>query len=407
MSASKEFRLYPAEELNPRLERLYRYGLAVGLIGLVILLVGAILTGFDSFFQAYLFSYLFWLELSLGPLAVALLHYLVGGGWGLMIRRVLEAAARNVWLMAILFIPILIGVRYLYPWAQPEVVATDAILQHRTPYLNLPFFIIRAVIYFGVWIFLLLPLTRWSNRPETFTDIELRSRVQRRSALGLILFGLTMTFAAVDWLKSVDAHWYSSIYPLLVITAQMLAGLALGIALTPFLARRTPLGEFITRNHYRDLGAMLLAFVMGWAYIGYSQYLIIWGANLPHETPWYIIRSQGGWGGLGVLVFVGLFGLPFLALISLWVKRNPPLLASIAFGILFFRLLDTYWNVMPAFYPQGVTVPWMALVAPLALGGLWVGMFAWNLKRTPLALPVEHPAEGHAATPKESPPLGV
>lgn len=381
---------YPTDNDRSPLDRLMRLSGMVGLAALVLLGAGGFLAGFRPFLQAYLFSYMFILELSLGALAVALLHYLVGGRWGAIIRRPLEAAARSIWILIPLFIPIVLGLQYLYPWAQPEVVAADAVLQHRTPYLNLPFFLARAVVYFVVWGLLVWRLTAWSSRPEYTADPEQLSRFQRWSAFGLIFLGLTMSFAAIDWLQSLDPHWYSSIYPLLIIIGQVLGGLALAIFLTPGLAERTELGRFITRNQYRDLGAFLLAFVLVWAYMAFSQFLIIWGANLPHEVTWYLDRS-GGWTVVYLVVLVVQFALPFMVLMSLSAKRNKRILVWLSGLILLMRLVDYLWQVKPTFSPGVVTLHWMDLLAPVALVSLWLAFFAWNMKRTPLILPVNPP----------------
>ena len=384
---------YEVQQMNPLLARWLRLAALAGLAALVLFVAGGFLAGFRQFFQSYLFAYMFWLELTLGGLAVAMLHYLVGGEWGVMIRRVAETAAKNVGLMALLFIPVAIGVQYLYPWAQPAVVAADEILQQRQPYMNVPFFIVRAAVYFGVWL-VLTRLTRWAYRPEYTTSLEMRSRLQRQSALGMIALGLSMSFAAVDWLMSLDAHWFSTIYPMLIVVGQILAGLAFAIALTPFLARRTPLGKIINSGHYRDLGALLLSFVLVWAYIGFSQYLIIWWANLPHDVSWYLVRSGGGWEYVGLAIYGIQFVLPFLVLLSVWAKSNPRVLILLSATILFMRLVDYYWHVAPAFSPGAITIHWMDLLAPVALGGIWTAVFAWNLRRTPLILPViPHPEE--------------
>jgi hypothetical protein len=383
-------KIFPAEEANPLLDRWLRLGAMIGGAALLLFVLGGFLAGWLPFFQAYLFSYMFILELSLGPLLIALVHYLVGGRWGAVIRRPVEAAARTIWLLIPLFIPIVLGLGYLFPWAQPDVVAADYVLQHRTPYLNLPFFLVRAGIYFIVWVFLTVRLTGWSQRPEYILNPEQVSRFQRYAAFGLILVGLTMSFAAVDWLQSLDPHWYSSIYPLLIIVGQLLGGLALALLFTPTLAARTPLQRHITKNTYRDLGAFLLAFVLVWAYIAFSQYLIIWGANLPHEVTWYLDRS-GQWSIVLLVIIFVQFVLPFLVLLSLAAKRSRRVLVTLSALILLMRLVDYFWQVKPTFSPGIISVHWLDLVAPIALGGLWLAFFAWNLRRTPLTLPAQPP----------------
>jgi hypothetical protein len=399
--SSPRLRSHPIEGSSPLLERYTRSGAILGLILLLLFIVSGFLAGFQQFFRSYLFAYLIILELTLGSLAVAMLHYLVGGGWGMVIRRPAEAGAKTIWLSGLLFIPLLFGLAYLYPWAQPEVVAADPVLQFRQPYLNLPFFIIRAVLYFTAWIFLAWRLTRWAFRPEYYLEPELRSKLQRRAAFGLILYSLVTSFASIDWIMAIDPHWFSTIYPVLIIVSHLLTGLALAIGLTPFLANRTPLGEFITRLNYRDLGAMLLSFVLVWAYIAFSQYIIIWGANIPHDVTWYLDRT-GPWQVLILVVIVVQFVLPFLLLLSLWAKRNPTVLTFMAFAILAMRVIDYYWHVMPSFSPGRLALHWMDFLAPLAFIGLWVGAFAFHLRRTPLLLVEKQPKDVHGPAEKRT-----
>jgi hypothetical protein len=390
--SSPRLRAYPIEEGSPHLERFIRIGLIAGLILLALFVLSGLLLGFQQFFRSYLFAYLFILELTLGSLAVVMLHYLVGGDWGMVIRRPAEAGAKTIWLTGLLFIPLLFGLGYLFPWAQPEVVAADATLQFRQPYLNLPFFIIRAVIYFAVWLFLAWRLTKWAYRPDYYLDPEMRSSLQRRGAFGLILYSLAMSFASIDWIMALDPHWFSMIYPVLIIVSHLLTGLALAIGVTPFLANRTALGEFITRLNYRDLGAMLLSFVLVWAYIAFSQYIIIWGANIPHDVTWYLDRT-GPWTVLIMIVIIIQFVLPFMLLLSLWAKRNPTVLTFMAFAIIAMRILDYYWHVMPTFSPGRLSLHWMDFLAPLAFIGLWIAAFAFHLRRTPLLLIEKQPKD--------------
>jgi hypothetical protein len=378
-----------------RFTRIKRISLVAGLAGFVIAGVGIFLSAPDSFFRSYLFAYLFWFGISLGSLAGAMLHYLVGGNWGLAIRRPLEAAAKTLWPMAILFLPIIIGLPYLYPWANPAVAAADPLIQEKSPYLNLPFFIIRAILYFTVWILLLVRLTSWSKRPEMNTDPLLRRRFQRVSAVGLILYFLTMTFAAVDWLMSLQPVWMSTIYGMLIIMEQLLSGLAFGVLFLPFLMERHPaLRASVLPGHIRDLGALLLTAVVLWAYLAFFQYLIIWSGNLPREVIWYIIRFSGGWLGVGILIVLLQFGIPFAILLSAQAKQNPRVLAGLGLVILVANLLDYFWQVAPAFSPNSLTIHLLDLLLPIAIGGLWLASFLWMVERTPQTLypaPLEKP----------------
>lgn len=385
--------------LEASLDRIQRVGLVAGLLGLVAALVGLFLSGPAVFFQAYLVAYLFCLGIALGSLAIVLLHYLAAGSWGVVIRRPLEAAARTLPVLALLFIPLLFGLRYLYPWAQPELVAADPILQHRSTYLNLPFFAIRAVLYFAIWTFLAYRLRNWADRPEAWGDTPERRRMQGWAALGLIVYVLTTTFAVTDWMMSIEPHWFSTIYGLLIIAGQVLAGFVLALIILPLLVRDRTLADFITPAHYRDLGALLLSMVIFWAYLAFSQFIIIWAGNLPQEVTWYQQRGAGGWLWLGLLVIAVQFVLPFFMLLPLRTKRNLLLLAGLGVAILVMRQLDYFWQVLPTFYPTGPGLSWVHFAAPLALFGLWLAAFIWFLKRTPLLLlplPKRHASVEHS-----------
>jgi len=367
------------------LHRIQKGSLTAGIIGLVVLVLGAFLSGLDQFFQSYLYAYLYWLGITLGSLALALLYGMVGGNWGMVIRQISEAASKTLWLVALLFVPVVFGLRYLYPWARPDLVAADPLLQHKSMYLNIPFTVGRAILYFGVWAFLIWSHVRRSSAPPA-DDPEERRRIQRFSAIGLILYFLTMTFASIDWVMSLQPDWLSSVYGMLIIAGQALSAFAFAIALLPFLVKQEQLAAVITPRHYRDLGALLLTTVMLWAYLGFSQYLIIWYGDLPREVTWYISRTTGGWEWIGLVVILLQFFLPFSILISLRAKQNPRVLAAIASLIIVIRLGDWFWEVAPAFHSQVLRIHWLDIVTPIAIGGLWLAAFSWHLERTPLRL---------------------
>jgi hypothetical protein len=245
----------------------------------------------EQFFRSYLVAFLFWQGLSLGALAILMLVYLMGGRWGYLVRQALEAGSKTLWLAALLFAPLVFGLSSLYPWARPEALAADPLLQAKSVYLNVPFFLVRTVLYFIIWIVLARLLIGWSRIPEYTSDPVLRRRFQRVSSLGLILYVLTMTFASIDWIMSLQPDWVSTIFGLLIITGQALAGLALGIAVLPLVADIPPLSGLAHPGRFRDLGALLLTMVVLWAYIAFSQYLIIWSANIPREATCYLNRS--------------------------------------------------------------------------------------------------------------------
>jgi hypothetical protein len=382
-----ELQVFPLDEMKAGLDRLLRMALVIALVGGMLYLLGFFLVGPFLFFQTYLFAFMFCLEFSLGALVLFLLYLLVNGGWGMVIRRIVEAASRTIWVMALLFIPLLFGLVYLYPWSRPEIVAADYLLAHKTPYLNTPFFVIRAVLYFAIWMILTYKIGGWARSPEYATTVALRRRLQRSAAFGLIIAAVTITFASIDWMMSLQYDWYSAIYGLLVLSGQVLGSLAFALLLTPLLARYHPLSAIITRRHYRDLGAVMLSVVLFWAYIAYSQYVIIWAGNLPFETTWYLNRSDGGWLWVGILIIVVQFALPFLALLSVNAKRNPRVLMGVGAIVIGMRLIDYFWHVAPAFRPGNLYIHWLDLVAPIALGAVWLAAFTWHLKRTPLFLP--------------------
>lgn len=369
----------------PELNRIRLGALAAGIIALLLIAVGALLSGLGQLFQSYLYAYMFWLGITLGSLAIALLYLMVGGGWGLVIRRVSEAASKTLWLSALLFIPLLFGLQYLYPWAKPELVASDPLLQHKSLYLNVPFTIARAVLYFAIWGYLVRGLSYWSHHAAMQADAGDRRRFQRFSAFGIILYFLTMTFASVDWVMSLQPDWLSTIYGMLIVVGQALSGLAFALMLLPLLIEQDRLAEVLTPRHYRDLGALLLTSVMLWAYLAFSQYLIIWYGNLPHEASWYLARTTGGWQWIGLVILLFQFALPFTFLISLRAKRNPRVLTGLAILIILVRLGEWFWEVIPAFHPGNFAIHWLDLVTPVAIGGLWLAAFLWHYERTPWA----------------------
>jgi len=336
-------------------------------------------------FRSYHFAFLFWWSLILGSMMFLLIIQLVGGRWGRVIYRPLLAASRTAWLLPILFLPVALGARAIFPWTDPVFVAAHPAVAHKASYLNLTFFYVRAVIYFAIWIFLPLRVERWSQQSRYYEDPVYRRKMQRFSAIGIILLSLTVSFASIDWMMSLEPDWFSTIYGLMIIAAQALAGLAFGIfvrsQMTPLEVDRT--SRISTPDLNRDLGALLLTSVMMWAYIAFSQLLIIWSGNIPREATWYLVRSMPGWMEIGILVYAFQFFLPFLVLLSLRAKRSARVLMFLSAAILLVHLLDTYWLVMPAFFPQGLMVSSLDLVAlgvVVVIGGF---VFRSQLGRTP------------------------
>jgi hypothetical protein len=377
--------------LPPVLDRLQHRAIRVGVGGLVLCGLGAVFNP-TQFFYSYLYAFLFWISVALGCLAIFMLHNLVRGAWGAVIVRFLEAGARTLPVMLLAFVPVLFGLRKLYLWARPDVLAHDALLQHKALYLNVPFFVLRTAIYFAVWIGLAFYLTRQERQRQAgaATADATQLRLRPLSGIGLVLYALTMTFAAVDWVMSLEPHWYSTIYGVIFIVGQALITLAFAIVLLALLIRVEPFAGVIQPHHVHDLGNLLLAFVMLWAYIAFSQFLIIWSANLPEEITWYLHRTRGGWEVLAMLLILLHFVLPFLVLLARGSKRRVQTLAMIAGLLLVMHLVELFWMVMPALHPSALSVHVLDIIAPIALGGIWMAAFLWQLRRHSL-LPVDDP----------------
>ena len=330
-----------------------------------------------EFFHSYLMAYVFWLGLSLGSMGLLFIQFLTGGKWGLATRRIFEAASATTPLMAVLLVPVLVGIPSLYVWAQPDAVAADAVIQHKAAYLNVGFFVARAIVYLLVWVVLAYAARRQSL-------VGSLQKLQKLSIVGAISLGLTVSFAAIDWLMSLDADWYSTMYPPLVAMGFLLFSLAFAIVLLVLLARRTPLGELVDPRLLNDLGNLLLAFLMLWGYMQYFEYLLIWAGNLSDEIPWYLRRVDGNWQQVAIAVAVLGFGVPFWFLLFRPLKRNARTLACIAAWIMLTHLVDVYWLVQPPYSPAGPTITWWDPFTLVVIGVLWVAIFRWQLGRRPL-----------------------
>jgi hypothetical protein len=371
------------------LDALRQRSLIVGVIGLVAAAAGAFVNA-GQFFHAYLLAYLFWLAAALGGLALLMLQHLSGGGWGVVLRRTFEAAARTLPWMALLFVPLVFGMRDLYPWTDTAMVAEDKILREKALYLNTPFFLARAAACFAVWIGLALLLTRWSSGQDRTGDPGIAVRMRNTSAVGMVLYFLTMTVAAIDWAMSLEPHWFSTMYGFLFVIGQALMGLSIAIIVARKLARETPMSGVFNAGHFHDFGKLLFAFTMVWAYLSFSQFLIIWSANLPEEIPWYQHRLSHGWEYIGLALVAFHFAVPFIVLLSRRSKRNAALLAGMAMWLIVARFLDLFFLIGPEAYPNGLGFHWLDLAAPVGLGGVWVALFLSNLKSRPL-LPLRDP----------------
>jgi hypothetical protein len=382
-----------------------RPALVAGGLALVAGLGGAALAGGpERALVAWLAAFVFWTGIALGCLALALLHVLTGGGWGLPIRRMLEAAATTLPWLALAFLPLGLGAGSIWIWADPQVVAHDPVLQHKDAYLNLPFFWLRAVCYFASWSVLALLLVRWSDELDRTASERVYDRQRTLAGPGLALYALTVTFASVDWVMSLDAHWFSTIFGILTIGGQGLGALAFAVVVLVLLGKHEPLARWATPQVFHDLGKLLLAFVMLWAYFSFSQFLVIWAGNLPEEIPWYLRRLGTEWKWVGLAIALGHFALPFVLLLSADLKRKAARLAVVALLLLGMRMVDTVWLVAPESQHGAGSLGWTTLAdlsAIAGFGGLWFALFAVRLARRPL-IPRHDPNLARAEAAAES-----
>ncbi|MFY9906057.1 MAG: hypothetical protein WBX02_12660 [Terriglobales bacterium] len=369
----------------PVAQTIQTQSLFIGLIGAIASAIGAFLVP-ESFYSAYLSGFMFWLGLSLGCMAILMLYHLVGGGWGTVIRRILEAGMMTVPLMFILFLPILFHLPRLYFWARPEVLndpKTDPkILDIAQSYLNFHGILARYIIYFIIWFVMAYFLNRWSTEQDTIAgQSTLRFRVM--SGLGLVIYSFSISFAVIDWVMSLQARWISTIYGFIFIAGQALSAFCFCVVIERILGKRKPMSEYLTDTEVHDHGKFMLTFVMVWTYFSFSQLLIIWAGNLPDEISWFVRRLHGGWEYVGLFLVLFQFAVPFALLLSRQLKRKARTLVWIASWIIFARMVDIYWHVEPALHPT-FHLSWMHFTVIAGIGGLWMAYFFHNLRLRPL-----------------------
>jgi hypothetical protein len=355
--------------------------LIVGVIGTLVLVATGSMWH-EVFMRGYLVGFMLWLGLSLGCLALLMLQYVTGGLWGLISRRFLEAAAKCFPLIAILFIPVALAAPHFYPW-----------IDHTTWWLNLPGFYIRAVIYFVIWTGLAYTLSSWDKRYDEGPAPSLSSRMQAISAPGLLLYVFTITFAAVDWVMSLSPGWSSTIYGLLYLAGQGLSAFAFVIIMLWLTSKHEPYRSIVTRTQVHDIGKLMMAFTLLWAYFSYSQFLITWSANLPEEIGWYLHRIKGGWAPVAIFIVMFHFFVPFGIMLSQDLKRNLSKLAPLAMFMIFMRVVDLFWYIVPNFNTPSMEQPApfataqvliVVIASVLGIGGLWMAFFFFNLRKAPL-----------------------
>ncbi|HWQ14339.1 MAG TPA: hypothetical protein VNL77_16185 [Roseiflexaceae bacterium] len=381
-----------SDAVRPALERLQRIALIVGGVALALTVLGYFVSGAPQFYHSYIFAFFFWIALSLSGLLLLMINHLTQGVWGLMLRRSLESAALTLPLMALLFLPIVLGLLQgvLYPWTHAEVQAEEVVAR-KLPYLNIPFWLARAAIFFGIWSGAAYLLNRWSDEQERAGHSEgLLARFKNLSGPGIAVLVLTWSLAATDWGMSLEPAWFSSMYPVTFIASMLILGFAFNIIVLNVLVSRDLLPYRIPVDRLHDIGKFLFAFVVLWSYVNFSEYLIIWSGNIPEETFWFGHRTQGGWEYLATAMIFGHFFLPFFLLLSRFAKRNIGYLTGVAIYMVAIELVWYFWKIMPAFYPEGFHLSWTDVTALLGIGGLWLGLWALFLKRRPL-LPLNDP----------------
>jgi hypothetical protein len=385
------------------LGRVQNISVGVGLVGIIVWIIGAAVSGNrqDTFFQSYLVALVFWTSVALGCLGLLMIQYLGGAGWGLLMRRQLEAGSHALWLMFILFLPIAIfGLHSLYVWSHGpgggETEAERVLIAHRSSWFNQRGFIIRGVIYFAVWIGLATYMRKWSKQQDESRDMNVLQQAQNLSGPGFVIYALAVTFAGVDWVMSLDVEWYSTIFGLLMLIGQGVLALSFLVTIGVYLSGREPMSRVYQPKHFHDLGKLLLAAVMVWAYFSFSQLLIIWSGNLPEEIPWYLRRFQSGtqWRWIGVALILLNFALPFLLLLSRDLKRNRRRLMAVAWLLITMRFVDLLWLIAPEFEAGGAGqaarhglsiasyIDYVA--AAVGVGGLWLGWFFYQLRQRAL-----------------------
>ncbi len=353
---------------------------------------------------AYLTAYMYWLSIALGGLFFVIIQFAARAGWSVLVRRVAENIAATMPLFAILFIPILLNMEHLYHhWLHPD--PNDAVLAHKAGYLNKTFFLIRAALYFVTWVGLALFFHSQSTRQDQDGDIRHTSKMQMMSYPAIALFGLSITFAAIDWIKTIDPHWFSTMWGVYYFSGAVLGFFAIFGLLTVLMTREGNdlFHGTVTVEHRHDIGKFTFGFVVFWTYIAFSQYFLIWYASIPEETVWFKHHLAGNWETVGYVLIGGHFILPFLFLMSRHIKRNRTFYTMGAVWLLFMHWVDLYWNIMPMFVPHGAPADYHShfalspedILAFVGVGGLFFAAFAFMLRRQAI-VPIRDPRLGES-----------
>ena len=384
--AHEDYLPIPEIRLGPKAASVERIAGVIGGLGALLCLAGFFYNR-AQFFQSYLFAFLYWGGFTIGGLGILVLNHTVGGRWGVTSRRYLEAAMRTLPFLAVMFVILLIGMKDIYPWTHIDTVAnpiSQAILRHKAPYLNVPFFIVRAIIYFAIWMFWGYRVYRMSDRQDQTGDPTLSVRMRQFCAPGCLIVTLTATFAYIDWLLSADAQFFSTIYGAMLLFGDVLQTFALVITVLILTSKGDRFGGRINSVVLHDLGNLMFTFTIFWTYLSVSQLIIVWPANLPQELNWYLVRVRGGWTVLAAMISLVMFLIPFLGLLSQDRKRDPNRLIRVAVWILCARAIDLFWITEPTFRTNGFAIYWTDFAAFIGVGGIWVYLFLGQLRRRPL-----------------------
>lgn len=361
----------------------------VGIVGLLASGVGFFLEH-EQFFFSYVVSFTFFSSLALGSLFFVMLQHLTRSEWSAVLRRIPETISSNIWMWALFIIPVLLGMHSLYHWTHPEAVANDPVLQGKSPYLNIPFFVIRQVIYFSLWGFLGYRMYHKSVEMDKTGNWGLLTLLRRTSGPGTFFFAITTAFAAFDWLMALDPHWYSTIFGVYFFAMSFQALFAALILLVLFLWNKGLLTSTIKPGHLYDLGVQMFGFTIFYAYIAFAQFLLIYYANIPEETTWFLERLEGGYQYLAYFYLFGRFVIPFIVLLPKWTKSNPKIVGTIASLILASHLVELYWIVMPVLNHHGFHLNWMTITSFFGLGGIFLGLFFYRFKQNSM-VPINDP----------------
>ncbi len=395
----------PEIRLGAKAASIERISGVVGGLGLLLCVAG-FFANRAGFFQSYLFAFIYWSGFTFGALGVLLLNNTVGGKWGVTARRYLEAAIRTLPLIFLFAIILLFGIKDLYPWTHANLVAATPVLKHKQPYLNIPFFVVRMLVYFALFGFFAWRLNRMSDEQDRTGDPGIRERMRKFSAPALLVWTLALTFAYIDWVLSADAQFFSTVYGAMIWIGDTLQTFALVILAIILTSKDDRFGNRINSKILHDLGNLMFAFTIFWTYLSASQLIIVWPANLPQELAWYLNRVGGFWKWVTLVIALSMFAIPFLALLSQARKQNPHRLIKIAIWILVARAIDVFWIIVPTYRnldvngllktSHGFSLYWTDFAAFFGLGGAWVYFFLGQLRKRPL-LPLRDP--------RVSPPL--